>query len=118
MRKIRLVAVAVLAGMAVAPAPAQRGQPDAQIVAQAHDRCMVTHAVRLTRTAASDDDIYTQAVQSCLPLQEQLRAAVSAQLLGPLAGEILRAIDAQSRPNFFALIARIRNDRARRAAAE
>ena len=95
-------------------AAAQDPQPNAMILAQALDRCMVTHAVRLTRTATSDADIFTQARQSCLGLNEQLRASVNAQLPPADAAEMLRSIDQQAEPNFMALLARIRSDRARR----
>lgn len=76
---------------------------------------MATQAVRLTHTAAADADIYAQATQSCRALNEQLRAALNAQLPPVQAAEILAAIDAQAQPNFMAMLSRIRSDRARRA---
>ncbi|HEX8379656.1 MAG TPA: hypothetical protein VF619_03785, partial [Allosphingosinicella sp.] len=42
-------------------ASAQQPQPNAQILAQAYVRCLVTDAVRLTGTAATDDEIYIHA---------------------------------------------------------
>lgn len=96
-------------------AAAQQGQPNAQIVAQAVDRCMATYAVRLTKTDTADEDIFAQAKLGCLPLHGQLVAAINAQLPAAQAGEILRTLDAQEKPNFMALLARIRSDRAQRA---
>jgi hypothetical protein len=110
--KLAAAAVAVLIG--VQPAAAQDPQPNAMILAQALDRCMVTHAVRLTRTPTSDPDIFAQARQSCQPLNDRLRTAINAELPPADAAEMLRSIDQQAEPNFMALLARIRTDRARR----
>lgn len=98
-----------------ASASAQQPQPNIAILAQAVDRCMATHAVRMTHTAATDPEIYAQATQGCLSLSDQLRAAINAQLPPEQASEILASIDAQAEPNFMAMLARIRSDRARRA---
>ena len=95
-------------------AAAQDPQPNAMILAQALDRCMVTHAVRLTRTSASDADIFAQARQSCQPLNDQLRTAINAELPPADSAEMLRSIDQQAEPNFMTLLSRIRTDRARR----
>ena len=114
-RDLTRIKPAVLALILVAaPAMAQQPEPDFRIVAQAYDRCMTTYAVRLTRTAATDDEIFDQASQSCLPLEDRLRAAISVQLPPAQAGEILQAIDAQGEPNFRAMLDRIRSGRARR----
>ena len=99
-------------------AAAQEAQPDAMILAQALDRCMATQAVRLTRTAAPDAEIFAQARQSCLPLNERFRAAINAELPSADAAEMLRAIDEHAEPNFIALLARIRSDRAVRGGAQ
>ena len=96
-------------------ATAQQPQQDVQTLAHAYDRCMATQAVRLTRTDATDADIFRQATQACLSLQGLLRAAISAQLPPAQAAEILGPMDAQAEPNFMAMLARIRSDRARRA---
>ena len=109
-------ALILMSLLVAAPAVAQQPQPDVALLAQAHDRCMVTHAVRLTHTAATDADIYMQATQACLSLTERLRAAVSAELPAAQASEVLEALDTQAESKFIALLARIRSDRARRAA--
>jgi hypothetical protein len=113
MKWIKPTVLALILAVA-APATAQEAQPDFRIVAQAYDRCMATYAVRLTRTAASDGEIFSQASQGCLALKDRLRAAINAQLPPAQAGEILQAIDAQGEPNFMAMLRRIRSDRARR----
>lgn len=99
--------------LALQPATAQQPEPNVQILAQAYDRCMATSAVRLTRTAATDQDIFRQASQACLSLGGQLRAAIEAQLPPEQAAELLRSMDAQAEPNFMTMLARIRSDRSR-----
>ena len=94
---------------------AQQAQPDVGILASAYDRCMATIAVRQTHTDATDEAIYAQAVQSCGPLKTQLTAAINAQLPQAQASQLIQAMDAQGRPNFMAMVAQIRADRARRA---
>jgi hypothetical protein len=110
----RPTAIALLALFAAQPAAAQQAEPDIQILASALDRCMATYAVRLTRTAASDREIFAQAIQGCGPLDARLRAALRTQLPPAEADEVLRTIDAQAEPNFMAILARIRSDRAAR----
>ena len=112
---IRSSVPAMLALLAVQPAAAQQSQPDVQILAQAYDRCMATYAVRLTRTDATDADIFTQATAGCQALDDRVRAAITAQLPPARATEVLHAIDAQGEPDFMALLARIRSDRATNA---
>ena len=107
-------AIVLISLFAVQQAIAQQPQPSVQIIAQAYDRCMATYAVRLTRTAATDEDIFMQASQSCLSLKVQLTAAINTQLPPAQATETLQAIDATAEPNFIAMLARIRSDRARR----
>ena len=102
--------------LAAQQAAAQQPEPNVMVLAQALDRCMTTHAVRLTHTAATDADIYAQARQSCLSLNDRLRASISAQVPPAQAAEVLRSIDAQAEPSFMALLARIRSDRAQRGA--
>lgn len=97
------------------PAPTQPAEADAMVLAQALDRCMATQAVRLTHTSAADAAIYAQARQSCSPLRDRLRAAISAQLSQADAAGLLQAMDAQAEPNFMNMLARIRSDRARRS---
>jgi hypothetical protein len=108
------IAIMLISLFAVQQATAQQPQPDFQIVAQAYDRCMATYAVRLTRTAATDEDIFLQARQSCLPLKERLRAAIRTQVPPEHVAEFLQAIDVDPELRFMAMLARIRSDRARR----
>jgi phage protein D len=61
-------AVVLVSLFAAQQVTAQQPHPNAQILAQAYDRCMATHAVRLTHTTASDKEIFAQATESCLPL--------------------------------------------------
>lgn len=106
----------LLASLLTGPqAVAQEPQPDIQIIAQAYDRCMATYAVRSTRTAATDEEIFDQATQSCFALDGRLRAAISAQLPAAEATGVLQSMDAQAAPNFMAMLARIRSDRSRQA---
>lgn len=112
--RIKLSATVLVLLLAAQQAAAQDPQPNAMILAQALDRCMATQAVRLTRTASTDANIFAQARQSCLTLNDQLRAAISAQFPPADAAEMLRSIDEQAEPNFMALLSRIRSDRARR----
>ena len=112
--RMKLSALAFVLLCAAQQAAAQDPQPNAMVLAQALDRCMATQAVRLTRTAAADAEIYAQARQTCLALNDQFRAAVSAQLPSADAAEMLRSIDQQAEPNFLAMLSRIRGDRARR----
>ena len=112
--RIKLSATALFLLFAAQQAAAQDPQPNAMVLAQALDRCMATQAVRLTRTSATDAEIFAQARQSCLALNDQFRAAVNAQLPSADAAEMLRSIDQQAEPNFLAMLSRIRSDRARR----
>lgn len=91
-------------------------QPNAYLLAQAYDRCMATCAVRLSHTDATDAAIFAQARQSCQPLGARMRVAVNAEVPPAQAAEALATMDAQAEPNFMRMLARIRSDRARRAA--
>jgi hypothetical protein len=101
--------------LSVQEASAQQAEPNVQMIAQAYDRCMATYAVRLTHTAATDDEIFTQTTKSCLPLKGRLTAAINAQIPAPHATELLRTMEVQAKPNFVNMLARIRRDRAARA---
>ena len=107
--------VALASMLVVQPVTAQQRQQNVQILAQAYDRCMATYAVRLTKTPATDEEIYSQAAASCAPLDGQLRTALNAQLEPAQAAEIFRSIDEQAKPNFMATLAQIRSDRAGRS---
>jgi hypothetical protein len=84
------------------------------MLAQAQDRCMTTYAVRLTRTSATDEAIYADARSGCGTLASQLHAAIAKEYPADQAAELLATLDAQARPNFMALLQRIRADRAAR----
>ena len=109
------LSVAVAASLVSVHATAQQPQANLQLLAQAYDRCMATYAVRLTRTEATDEQIYSEATQSCRGLDEQLTAAINSQLPPAQAAEVLETMDAQDKPNFLQMLARIRSDRARNA---
>jgi hypothetical protein len=104
--------IALVLALSAQSGAAIDSRPNAMILAQALDRCMATHAVRLTRTTTADADILAQARQSCLALNDRFRAAVNAQLPPADAAAMLRTLDQQAEPNFMALLARIRSDRA------
>ena len=110
--KSSLVIVACVS--VVAPAAAQQPQASVPILAQAYDRCMTTFAVRLTKTAATDEEIFGEAIRSCLPLKTQLTGAILAQLPAAEANKIVQVIDAQAKPSFVSMLAKIRADRAAR----
>lgn len=108
------VRASVAALLLALPAAAQPA-PSVPLLAQAYDRCMATFAVRLTRTEAADDAIHAEAKKGCQDIDDQLRAAVRAQLPPADADRLLSQFDASSRPNFMALLQRIRADRAAQA---
>jgi hypothetical protein len=89
-----------------------QAQPNPQIIAQALDRCMATYAVRLTKTSASDETIYAEAAQGCSPLNERLKGAINAQVPAAQAADFIKQMDASAKPNFIAMLAKIRRDRA------
>ena len=111
--RFKLAITLLLSLCAVQQASAQQAQPSIQVLAQAIDMCMATYAVRLTRTAASDEEIYAQAAQSCQAVEDQLTTALKAQLAPAQAAEVLQAMEAQEKPNFMAMLTQIRSDRAR-----
>ena len=107
--------VALLAISATQPGASAQAQPDAAMLAQAVDRCMTTYAVRLTRTEATDEAIFTEATQGCGPLSGQLNAAIAREYGADQSRELLATIAASARPNFMQLLQRIRADRQNRA---
>lgn len=113
---ITAIAIGLSLAFASPTAAAQQAQPDAFTLAGALDRCMATHAVRLNHSDATDEVIYEQASRSCRPLRDRVTVAVRAQLRPEQAAEIVRWMDIQGRPNFMAMLTRIRSDRAGRAA--
>lgn len=100
---------------AAQPAAAPEAQPNVTILAGAMDRCMATHAVRLTRTDIADEEIFSQATQGCRQLADQLNAAIAREYPADQAQELVATLQANARPNFLALLQRIRADRQRRA---
>lgn len=107
--------IVALALLTVAQTSAAQQAPlSPQIIAQAVDRCMATYAVRLTRTAASDESIYAAAEQGCRPLNDQLKAAARTAVPPAQADAFIQQLDASAKPNFLAMLARIRSDRAAR----
>ena len=91
--------------------PAEASQPNAMMLAQAHDRCMVGYAVRLTKTSATDEAIYREAVTGCKALHERLGAAVAREYAPEQAAQLTTSLEAQAKPNFLRLVQQIRTDR-------
>ena len=112
---IRSTIALLVCQLTVQQAFAQEVQANAQIIAQANDRCMATYAVRLTKTDATDEAIYAEAARSCQPLQDNLATALKAQLTPAQADDILKTLAEQAKPNFMAMLTQIRSDRATRA---
>lgn len=94
---------------------AEVAPPNAMMLGQAHDRCMVSYAVRLTKTSASDEVIYTEAVSGCRGLHEQLGAAIARDYAPEQAVQLTTRLEAQAKPNFLALLRRIRTNRLSKA---
>jgi hypothetical protein len=92
-----------------------QAQANAMTIAQAHDRCMTTQAVRLTRTDASDDAIFQTATEACKELETGLFAALRAERPREEAEAIIAAMNDQAQANFQTMLDRIRADRAARA---
>ena len=111
LKPLAVAIVALVAGMANAQSP----QADAPTLAQALDRCMATYAVRLTRTDAADEAIYASAIEGCRPIETELRTVVRRDVPPAEAEAALKQWDDQAKPNFMALLKRIRADRAARS---
>lgn len=107
---------AMLTALLLAAPAAAQPAPSIPMLAQAHDRCMAGFAVRLTRTGAADEAILAEAVKGCAAIDGELRAAVRAQMPTAEADALIAQFDATAKPNFMALLQRIRADRAARAA--
>ena len=76
---------------------------------------MTTYAVRMTMTAATDEAIYADAVSGCSAVKNALGAAIVRDYPADRAAELNALLDAQAKPNFLALLQRIRADRLSRA---
>jgi hypothetical protein len=97
-----------------APQPAPEA-PNVPLLAQMLDRCMATYAVRLSKTDMADEAIFAEARKGCAGIDQQLRAGVRSQLPAAEAEALFKQFDDTDRPNFMALLQRIRADRAARA---
>lgn len=111
---LKLAVVASIAVNSAQPAAAQQNQPNFMFIAQALDRCMTTYAVRLSKTAASDEEIYTEATTGCAPLNAKLTEGITATVPPQQAAEFLKDVDASKKRNFLNMLAKIRNDHAKR----
>jgi hypothetical protein len=107
-------AVVLVIALGAQPALAQQSQPNAMLIAQALDRCMATYAVRLTKTAASDEEIYAEATKGCGPLNARFVDSVKASVPPEQAAELLKEADKSQKPNFLSMLTKIRSDRAKR----
>jgi hypothetical protein len=101
-----------LFGAVAQPASAQTEQPSPAILAQALDRCMATYAVRLTKTGAADDAIFTSAVEGCKQIETDLKIVVRRDIAPAQAEAAIMQWGTQAKPNFMSLLQRIRADRA------
>ena len=110
-----LICLAMCLGVPVQAASAQSPQPGAMALAQAHDRCMTTFAVRETKTDLPDNEIFAKASSGCEALNTRLNAAIRAEYPADKADELIAMLAAQAKPNFQAMLGKIRNDRQRRA---
>lgn len=107
-----LLAAAPLTAQTPAPSPA----PQTMLLAQAQDRCMATHAVRLTHTDATDDQIWNSATTGCQALQARVDAAITSEYTPKEAQQLSTTLSDNAKPNFVKMLARIRADRLARAA--
>jgi hypothetical protein len=107
---VPLLCLAVMPSALFGQAP----EPNAMLLSQAYDRCMTTFAVRLTRTDASDEAIYSAATEGCGELQLAMFAAMRREIPQPDVETIISQITDSAEPNFMALLNRIRTDRAAR----
>ena len=96
------------------PPAAAEAQASVPTLAQAVDRCMATYAVRLTRTDAADEAIFSEATQGCRQISDLLDAAITREYPAGQARELVETLESNARPNFMRLLQRIRADRQRR----
>jgi len=112
--RVTFVVSALAAALSVQAAAAEQSPPNIMFIAQALDRCMATYAVRLTKTAASDEEIYTVASKGCAPLDAKFAEGIMATVPPQQAAKFLQDADASKKPNFLNMLTKIRNDRAKR----
>ena len=98
------------------PTYGQQAEPSLMLVAQAQDRCMTTFAVRLSRETTDDEAIYEQAIEGCSQLDAQLDAAILREVPAEKQAELKTMLAESRKPNFMAMLAKIRSDRAAREA--
>ena len=110
-----MILISLIAAGLAAGQPAAAPQAGAMMMAQANDRCLTTYAVRLTRTTATDEEIYVQATAGCKAVRDQLAIAIAADYPPADAARLNAMLDTQSKPTFLKLLARIRADRLLRA---
>jgi hypothetical protein len=111
---VLLAWVAMTAGVGLQQ-PGTVGGPETIMLAQAHDRCMTTYAVRLSSTATDDEAIYSEAAAGCKELEKQLGSVLLREYPPAQAAELTELLELQSKPNFMSLLQRIRTDRAAKA---
>ena len=78
---------------------------------------MATYAVRLTKTEAADEAIYSSATEGCKELKGQLHASIAREYPGQ-AEELITALEAQAKPNFLQMLQKIRTDRQNRSSPQ
>lgn len=94
---------------------AEPTKQNAMMLAQAHDRCMTTYAVRESKTTATDAEIFSLANAGCKDLEEQLYTAIKKEYPSSQSEELIPMLQSQAESNFTKLLLKIRNDRSRRA---
>jgi hypothetical protein len=112
----KIASAAAILALAVQPAFAQPTQSNVATLAQALDRCMATYAVRLTKTGMADEAIYRAAADGCKQIEADLTAAVRRDIPAAQGNAALAQWKEQAKPNFVALLQRIRADRAAQGA--
>ena len=113
------LAIPLLAfGWTFAASAAQDPSPGLMALAQAHDRCMTTVAVRESHQETDDAVIFEHAVAACAELDAQLHAAIRSNFTAQQSEELIAMMDEQARPNFMQMLVQIRAGRVARGAAE
>ncbi len=111
-------AIPLLALAWAVPSVAQDPSPDVMMLAQAHDRCMTTVAVRESHNEADDSVIFDHAVAACADLDAQLQAAIRSSFNAQQSAELIAMMDEQARTNFMQMLVQIRAGRNARGGAE
>lgn len=111
MFRTAVIAVFLVASPTVARTP----EPSLMLLAEAHDRCLVTYAVRLAGSGEEDEQIYAAASQGCSEIKARRDGAVRTELPPEHVDDLLRELEAAEKPNFMRVLKQIRADRAARA---